>query len=63
MTSAELDGKVQLKEFAESRIRRIALGSGTSIQIVTELLAEYKKLWELFKKFGKAGLGKGNEMM
>ncbi len=37
----------------ESRIRRIAKGSGTREEDVRELLSQYKKLRKLLKKFGK----------
>ena len=41
-----------------SRRRRIALGSGTSVQMVNQLLAQYEQMRKLWKQFGKQG-GKG----
>jgi signal recognition particle subunit SRP54 len=44
-----------------SRRRRIALGSGTSVQMVNQLLAQYEQMKKLFKTFssGKGFGGKG----
>ena len=36
-----------------SRRRRIALGSGTTVQKVNQLLAQYEQLKKVYKKFGK----------
>ena len=41
-----------------SRRRRIAQGSGTSVQMVNQLLAQYEQMRKLWKQFGKQG-GKG----
>ena len=38
-----------------SRRRRIALGSGTSVQMVNQLLAQYEQMRKLFKTFSAAG--------
>ncbi|MDR1874067.1 MAG: signal recognition particle protein [Synergistaceae bacterium] len=42
-----------------SRRRRIALGSGTSVQMVNQLLAQYEQMKKLYKTFSSAGSGKG----
>jgi signal recognition particle subunit SRP54 len=39
-----------------SRKRRIALGSGTSVPEVNQLLRQYKQTRKLMKKIGKRGL-------
>jgi signal recognition particle subunit SRP54 len=41
-----------------SRRRRIALGSGTSVQMVNQLLAQYEQMKKLYKTFSSAGSGK-----
>lgn len=41
-----------------SRRRRIAQGSGTSVQMVNQVLKQYEQMKDLWKKFGKGG-GKG----
>jgi len=41
-----------------SRRRRIALGSGTTIQKVNQLLAQYEQMKKIYKQFGKTG-GRG----
>jgi signal recognition particle subunit SRP54 len=41
MTQDELDGKVTL---SESRITRVARGSGVTVQKVTQLIDEYKRM-------------------
>jgi signal recognition particle subunit SRP54 len=41
-----------------SRKRRIASGSGTSVQMVNQVLKQYEQMKEIFKRFGK-GKGKG----
>lgn len=71
MTDGELDGifttkkwsvkdkkhiVVTEKYFNESRIRRIALGSGTSIMIVKTLLQYHKQFEKMVGKMGKSGL-------
>ncbi|MDR3264681.1 MAG: signal recognition particle protein [Synergistaceae bacterium] len=38
-----------------SRRRRIALGSGTSVQMVNQLLAQYEQMKKLYKTFSSAG--------
>lgn len=40
-----------------SRRRRIAQGSGTSVQMVNQLLAQYGQMRKLWKQFGKGGKG------
>lgn len=40
-----------------SRRRRIAVGSGTSVQMVNQLLAQYEQMRKLWKQFGKQGKG------
>ena len=40
-----------------SRRRRIAMGSGTSVQMVNQLLAQYEQMRKLWKQFGKQGKG------
>ena len=44
-----------------SRRRRIAQGSGTSVQMVNQLLAQYEQMKNMMKSFGKMG-GKGFKM-
>ena len=39
-----------------SRKRRIAAGSGTSVQQVNQLLRQYRQMQKLFKQFGKRGM-------
>ncbi|MBQ9566345.1 MAG: signal recognition particle protein [Synergistaceae bacterium] len=43
-----------------SRRRRIALGSGTSVQMVNQLLAQYEQMKKLFKSFSSGGRGGKN---
>jgi signal recognition particle subunit SRP54 len=38
-----------------SRRRRIAKGSGTTVQVVNQVLAQHKQMQELMKRFGKGG--------
>jgi signal recognition particle subunit SRP54 len=38
-----------------SRRKRIARGSGTSVQDVNQLLAQFKQMQKLMKQFGKGG--------
>lgn len=65
MTAAELDGKVDLHKHAtdakmESRIRRIARGSGRHPTEVLMLLQAHKQFEGMVQKMGKSGLlGKG----
>jgi signal recognition particle subunit SRP54 len=39
-----------------SRKRRIAAGSGTSVQQVNQLLRQYRQMRKMFKQFGKRGM-------
>ena len=39
-----------------SRRRRIAAGSGTSVQEVNQLLAQFKQMRKLMKQIGRGGL-------
>lgn len=57
MTPDELDRDTPITE--DSRIRRIAKGSGTSIIEVKVLLDEHKKLKSMIGQAGKLNLGKG----
>jgi len=41
-----------------ARRKRIAAGSGTSVQEVNQLLRQYAQMSKMFKQFGKGGLGK-----
>ena len=41
-----------------SRRKRIAAGSGTSVQDVNQLLRQYSQMSKMFKQFGKGGLAK-----
>ena len=41
-----------------SRKKRIAAGSGTSIQEVNRMLKQFSQMQKLMKKFGKGGMGK-----
>ena len=59
MTDQELDGH---KAIIDTRITRIARGSGTSVRDVNVLLEEYKKFAKMVKKMGKLSLGKANDM-
>lgn len=56
MTPEELDRDAPLNE--ESRLKRIARGSGTRVEEVKILLEEHKKLKGLITKVGKTNLGK-----
>jgi signal recognition particle subunit SRP54 len=40
-----------------SRKRRIAAGSGTTIQEVNQLIRQYRQMRRMFKKMGKRGMG------
>ncbi|MBR1672162.1 MAG: signal recognition particle protein [Fretibacterium sp.] len=42
-----------------ARRRRIAMGSGTSVQMVNQLLAQYEQMKKLFKTFSSSGKGGG----
>lgn len=59
MTDQELDGQ---KPLIDSRIVRIARGSGTSVREVNILIEEYKKFAKMVSKMGKMSLGKANDM-
>jgi signal recognition particle subunit SRP54 len=39
-----------------SRRQRIAQGSGTSVQEVNQLLAQFKQMRKMMKRFGKGGM-------
>lgn len=41
-----------------SRKRRIAIGSGTSIQDVNKMLKQFNQMTKMMKKFGKGGMGR-----
>merc|ERR1719401_1073962 len=59
-TDKELDCDVQLND---SRKLRVAKGSGSSINEVTQLLEEYKRMEKMVGKMGKSGLfGKGGDL-
>ena len=57
MTPEELDRDTPLNE--DSRLKRIARGSGTRVEEVKILLEEHKKLKGLITKVGQTNLGKG----
>lgn len=59
MTDLELDCE---KPMIQSRIVRIARGSGTSTREVDILLEEHKRFAKMVSKMGKANLGKTNDM-
>ena len=40
-----------------ARRRRIALGSGTSVQMVNQLLAQYEQMKKLYRTFSSGGKG------
>lgn len=54
MTHAE---RVNPKIIKGARRRRIAIGSGTSVQMVNQLLAQYEQMKKLFKTFSSGGKG------
>lgn len=58
MTDAELDGKVPL---TESRVNRVARGSGKSIEEVYVLLKNHKQMEKMVGKIGKSKLMKGGD--
>ncbi|NLE75141.1 MAG: signal recognition particle protein [Chloroflexi bacterium] len=45
-----------------SRKRRIARGSGTSVQAINQLLAEFRQMQRMMKQFGSSGRGPGRGM-
>ena len=53
MTDAELDG---LAPLSPSRVRRIAMGSGASVEEVNVLIMCQKKFGKMIGKMGKSGL-------
>eukprot|EP00640_Fibrocapsa_japonica_P000985 CAMPEP_0113936668 /NCGR_PEP_ID=MMETSP1339-20121228/3513_1 /TAXON_ID=94617 /ORGANISM="Fibrocapsa japonica" /LENGTH=503 /DNA_ID=CAMNT_0000939201 /DNA_START=16 /DNA_END=1530 /DNA_ORIENTATION=+ /assembly_acc=CAM_ASM_000762 len=61
MTDSELDGKVDLEK-SQSRIERIARGSGVHPMEVTALLKCHKQFERVVNKMGKSGLMKGGDM-
>lgn len=60
MNDAELDGKVEL---TDSRILRIARGSGQHPEYVKLLLKCHKQFEDVVRKMGKSGLMKGGDQM
>ena len=62
MTNDELDCKVTLLNNADSRITRIARGSGADEAFVRFLLFEFKRLKKMLNGFSKSKLGKGNQL-
>lgn len=46
-----------------SRRKRIAVGSGTSVQMVNQVLAQYEQMKTMMKSFGKMSSGKGGFKM
>ena len=68
MTDAELDGKVDWHnkrgddKSIQSRIKRIARGSGTHPNEVKMLLQTHKQMEGMVSKMGKSGMLKGNNM-
>ncbi|CAL9775409.1 unnamed protein product [Musa acuminata subsp. burmannicoides] len=61
MTNAELDS-TNPKLMNESRIMRIARGSGRSVRDVTEMLEEYKRLAKIWSKMKGLKIPKKGEM-
>jgi len=64
MTDAELDGKVDFKKEAhtdhiKSRVKRIAMGSGTHPMEVKMLLQAHQQFEGVVSKVGKSGMMKG----
>lgn len=59
MTEDELEGKAPMNP---TRIKRIARGSGTSVEEVNALLEEHKKMAKVFNQFSKTNMGKGNDL-
>lgn len=58
MTDAELDG---LAPLSPSRVRRIAMGSGTTVEEVNVLIMCQKKFGKMIGKMGKSGLMRGGD--
>ena len=59
MNDKELDGQVK---FNDSRIKRVARGSGTSIAEVNQLLEEHKKFQKMVEKMGKMKMNNQADM-
>ena len=60
MCDAELDSDGKIFHTQPTRIVRVAIGSGTQVYEVEEMLAQFKKFAQLVKKMGgKNGLFKG----
>ena len=59
MNDKELDGQVK---FNESRIKRVARGSGTSIAEVNQLLEEHKKFQKMVEKMGNMKMNNQADM-
>lgn len=57
MTDEELDGKVDIEK-SDSRILRIARGSGAHPEEVVALLDQHKQFADMFKKMSKSGITK-----
>ena len=61
MTEEELSS-VEEKPFSDSKIFRIARGSGTRPEEVFMLIQEYQKFKNRVEKFGKMGLNNPNDL-
>jgi signal recognition particle subunit SRP54 len=59
MTDGELDGKNKIDE---SRIKRIARGSGVTILEVKIMLEEYKRFSKIIERMGGLVKGKGADL-
>jgi signal recognition particle subunit SRP54 len=62
MTDEELDDSKVLAKNSQSRIVRIARGSGRSVKEVNELLEQFKHFEKVMKKVKGLKLGKGGEL-
>jgi len=62
MTDKELDDSKVLAKNVQSRIVRIARGSGRSVREVNELLEQFKHFEKVMKKVKGLKLGKGGEL-
>ncbi|EEX48601.1 MULTISPECIES: signal recognition particle protein [Jonquetella] len=60
MTPAERENPKLLNA---SRRRRIALGSGTSVQMVNQLMKQFDQMNQVWKQFGGMGMGKSMKMV
>ena len=56
LSSMTIKERVRPEILNASRKRRIAAGSGTSVQQVNQLLRQYRQMQKLFKQFGKRGM-------